>query len=475
LALAGGAAGLALAEGLARALLPALDFGPDAALDLGVDWSVAAFAMGTAFASGLLLGLAPAWRASGARASIISAGSLTRRGSGEPPRQRLGRALLVCQMALSLALVFAALLFVQSLRRLERVDPGFDTRHLMFFQVNPLLNGYEPARVEQYWRGGLDQIRRLPAIAHATVTTHPLIANSSASSSAYLASADGTLEEVPVYRMSVADDFFATMGIGIRTGRAIDARDKGPGVFAAVINETMAREAFGGGAPLGGRFRLSKRPGAPEFEVVGIAADARYSTLKRSQPAIAYLSLAQNPSPGDVTFYVRTETDLDASAALTGAMRQVDATVPVFGLRTQEAQIARYLAQERFFASLGTTLGAAALLLACIGLYGLLSYAVTRRTPELGVRLALGASPAGIASSVIRESLVISLAGTVLGVPAAYALGRAASTSLFGVTPTSPLLMAVAAVVLAAVSASAAFLPARRASRVDPLTVLRAD
>ena len=475
LALAGGVAGLLLAQGVARALLPALNLDADAVLDLGVDWMVAGFAMATALGSGMLLGLAPAWRASGARASIVAAGSLAGRGSGESPRLRLGRMLLVCQMALSLALVFAALLFVQSLRRLEGVDPGFETRNLVLFRVNPLLNGYAPSRVLQYWRDGLDRVRRVPGVTLATITTHPLIANSSASSSAYVKAPDGTEKEVNVYRMSVGDQFFSTMGIAIRSGRAIDARDAAPGVLAAVVNVTMAHEVFGQETPLGARFRLSKRPGAPEYEVVGVAADARYSALRRKQPPIAYLSLIQTPSPGDMTIYVRTAEGADVAPALTEAMRQVDATVPIFGLRTQEEQIARYVAQERFFATLGTTLGAAALLLACIGLYGLLSYTVTRRTPELGVRLALGASPRGLASSVIRESLVLAAIGAALGVPAAYALGRAAATSLFGVSAASPVMMIVASLVLAAVSAGAAFMPARRASRVDPLAALRAE
>lgn len=475
MALAGGVAGLFLAQGVAHALLPALNFEPDAALDLGVDWIVAGFAMATAFASGILLGLAPAWRASGARASIVSAGSLAGRGSAESPRLRLGRALLVGQMALSLALVFAALLFVQSLRHLEGVAPGFDTRNLVLFRVNPLLNGYEPPRVRQYWREGLENIRRLPGVAHATITTHPLIANSSSSSDAYVRASDGTEKSVLAYRMSVGDDFFPAMGIPIRSGRAIDARDAGPGVLAAVINETMARAAFGQAAPLGARFRLSKRPGAPEYEVVGIAADARYSSLRRKQPAIAYLSLLQNPSPGDMTIYVRTAAGGSIAGALTETMQHVDAAVPVFGLRTQEEQIARYLAQERFFASLGTTLGAAALLLACIGLYGLLSYAVTRRTPELGVRLALGASPRRLAADIVRESLALAAAGAVIGVPAAYALGRTAESSLFGVSPASPGLFAVSVAVIAAVSLIVAWVPARRASHVDPLVALRTD
>ncbi len=475
LALTGGVTGLFIAAAAARALLPALQLGPDAALDLGLDWRIAAFAIATALLSGVLLGLAPAWRASGARASIVSAASLAGRGSAEPVRLRLGRSLLVCQMALSLALVYAALLFVQSHRRLAAIDPGFDTRHLAFFSMNPLLNGYSPERVRDHWMQSVRRVREIPGVSGATITTHPLIANSSSASQAYVRQPDGSQTHKTVYRMSVGDDFFTTMGIAIRAGRPIDARDTSSGVRAAVVNETMARTIFGQPLPLGAHFRLSDRPNAPEFEVVGVAADARYSTLRRQQPAIAYLSLAQNPSPGDMTIYMRSEGVSDLAPAVRAAMREVDPTVPIFALQTQEAQIERYLAQPRFFATLGMAIGGVTLLLACIGLYGLMSYSIARRTTELGVRLALGARPHALASGVMKESLALAAAGVALGVPAAYALGRAAATSLFSVPPASPGLMAAAALVLAAVAAGTAFLPARRASRVDPLVALKSN
>jgi predicted permease len=476
LTLAGGLGGLLLAHAMARALLPALDMDADAALDLGVDGRIALFALGTALTSGILLGLAPAWRASGARSSIVAAGSLTGRGSTERPRLRLGRALLVCQMGLSLALVFAALLFVQSLRRLESVSTGFETRNLIMFRVNPVLSGYPPDRVSQYWLAGLEAVRGTAGVTDAAVTTHPLIANSASTSEAYYRRPDGTDSTELTWRMSVSGNFFSTMGIAILTGRGIEASDASAGIRAAVVNQTMARRLFDEPQPIGRQFRLSARPGAPLYQVVGVAADARYSNLKRPQPSVAYLSLQENPSGGSITYYARTASAApETGAALEEAMHRVDGSLPVFAMRTQEEQIARYLTRDRFFATLGMLLGGAAVLLACIGLYGLLSYAVTRRTTELGVRLALGASPGRLASSIVTESLLVAAAGTALGLPAAYALGRAAATSLFGVSATSPALLAAAAIVLLVVSASAALAPARRASRVDPLVALRAD
>ena len=475
LAVAGGAAGLLLAQAMARALLPALELDSAAPLDLTVDRGVALFAAIVAFGSGILLGLAPAWRASGARSSIVSAGTLAGRGTGEHPRMRLGRVLLVCQMALSLALVFAALLFVLSLRRLEHVDTGFDPRGLVMFRVNPVLNGYTPERIAQYWQAGLDAVRRVPGVEAATVSTYPLIANSSSTSEAYYQQADGTLKSALAGRMDVADNFFPTMRIAIVAGRAIEPRDSGPGVRAAVVNETMSRALFGEPRPIGRQFRLSKRPGAPLYEVVGIAADARYSSLRRAQPAIAYLSMRQEPVFGSITYYARASVAPGLAATLEQTMQGIDATVPVFGLRTQEEQIARHLARDRFFATLGTLLGAVAVLLACIGLYGLLSYAVTRRTPELGVRLALGATPSRLAAAIMRESMSLALGGALVGVPAAYWLGKTAEASLYGVTALNPAMLATAALVLAIVAAAAAFVPARRAARVDPLVALRAD
>jgi ABC-type antimicrobial peptide transport system permease subunit len=276
--------------------------------------------------------------------------------------------------------------------------------------------------------------------------------------------------------MHVGDGFFTTMGIRIVAGRAIDARDSSAGIRAAVVNETMSRTLFGEPRAIGRQFRLSSRPGAPLYEVVGIAADARYSSLRRAQPSIAYLSLREHPPLGSITYYARTAAaDAGIGAALEQAMKRVDATLPLFGLRSQDEQIARYLARDRFFATLGTLLGGVAVLLACIGLYGLLSYAVTRRTAELGVRLALGATPSRLAAAIVRESLWLALAGAVLGIPAAYGLGKTAENSLFGVTALNPPMLAVSALVLAIVAAAVAFVPARRASRVDPLVALRAD
>jgi predicted permease len=471
----GGGAGLAVARTLARLLVPALNLDTDAALQVRLDWATALFTTLVAIASGVVFGLAPAWRASRASASLVASGSLTGRGPADVPRLRLGRTLLVAQIGLSLALVFTAALFVQSLRRLHHVDTGFDARNLLLFTVNPILNGYDEARVLGYWREGVRRLRGVQGVLNATVTTHALIANSSSSSSFFYSAPDGSQQKVPlVYRLSVADDFFETMRIPLRFGRRIDARDSSRGVRAAVINETLARMAFPGVSPLGQRFQLSSRPNVPVYDVVGVVADARYATLRREVPAIAYISLAENPSPGPMTFYVRTAEEPGRIAhAIEDLMPGVDTSVPIYGFRTQEEQVERYLAQDRFFAGLGTELGSAALLLACIGIYGLLSYSLARRTPELGIRLALGAAPADVIRLVFRESMIVAGTGILVGIPAAVAVARTARSTLFEVAVVSPVILALAVGILVAVAAFAVYLPARRAARLDPLTALR--
>jgi predicted permease len=477
LALLGGGAGLLLAQMLGRLLVPALHLEAEAALEIRVDWIVAAFTTLIAVVSGVVFGVAPAWRASSPNASIVASGSLTSRGPTEAPRVRLGRVLLVAQIALSLSLVFTAALFVQSLRRLQHVDIGFDSRNLLLFDVNPILNGYEETRVFGYWRQALERIRGTAAVLNATITTHPLIANSSSSSNFSYTGSDGSEKtEESVARLSVGDDFFETMRIPLRLGRRIDARDTSRGVRAAVINETLARRAFPDSSPLGQRFRFSTRKDAPFYEVVGVAADAQYMSLRRGVPAVVYISRAENPSPGSITFYVRTDGKTGRVAhAVDEVMRQIDASVPAYGMRTQDQQIALYLTQDVLFARLGTALGGLALLLACIGVYGLLSYSVARRTPELGVRLALGAAPGHLRWFVLRESLLVAGVGVAIGVPTAIAVAQLTRSSLFGVQPTSPALLATAVLILVTVALAAGYVPARRAARLDPLVALRAE
>jgi predicted lysophospholipase L1 biosynthesis ABC-type transport system permease subunit len=246
-----------------------------------------------------------------------------------------------------------------------------------------------------------------------------------------------------------------------------------PGI--AVVNETLARQLFGTTDVVGRRFIMGLRPGIESLEIVGVAADAHYTSLRRAPPPTAYFPYQQAPA-GRVTFAVRTSGDpLALADTVRETLRGIDPLLPIFGVRSQAEQIRRSLAQERLVANLALLLGSVALALSGIGLYGLLAYAVTRRTPEIGVRIALGAERGQVRWMVLRQSLVLVAAGVAIGIPAAVASTRYLESLLFGLSPTDPRALAAAAAVMVAVAFAAGYVPARRASRVDPLTALRAE
>jgi predicted permease len=280
------------------------------------------------------------------------------------------------------------------------------------------------------------------------------------------------MQQHRVWRQVVDETFLGTMGIRVLRGRAIAASDTAGAAAAAVINEALARQLFGTSDVVGRQFRLGLRTDTP-LEIVGVAADARYTSMRADPPPTAYLSYRQQPVSA-FTLEVRTEGDAKAMApTIREAMREVDAALPLVDLRTQDDQILASLTEERLFAGLATLLGAVTLLLSGIGVYGLLAYAVTRRTQEIGVRMALGAARGSVRWMILRQSLVLAGIGLGLGIPAAMYGTRVVESMLFGLTPRDPVTIAAAALVMALVALAAAYLPARRASRVDPIVALR--
>ena len=242
-----------------------------------------------------------------------------------------------------------------------------------------------------------------------------------------------------------------------------------------MINESLARQLFGTSDALGRRMVLGLGANSPEIEIVGVSADARYTSLRRPAPPTFYVSYRQRATWGS-NFVVRTSLEPTAIAAqVRAAMRELDPALPVSNLRTQQEQIRLSLQRERLFAQLATLLGSVTLLLAMIGLYGLLAYAVTRRTPELGLRIALGADRRSLRRMVLKQSLVLVAAGLVIGIPAAIGGTRFVSSLLFNISPSSPMALIVTSGIMLAVSLVAAFVPAHRASRVDPMVALRAE
>ena len=276
------------------------------------------------------------------------------------------------------------------------------------------------------------------------------------------------------HMLTVGDNFFATLGIPLRRGRTLSSSDVADAQPVAIVNEALARQLFGSEDAIGRALKTDLSPKATIYEVVGVCADTKYTSLRRESPPTAYFTYRQR-IVNTPTFAVKTTGDpLSVASAARETFRQLDPNLPLFAMRTQEAQIASSMRSERLMARLAGMLGAVTLLLAAIGVFGLLAGEVSRRTPEIGLRIALGAARPHVRWMVMRQSLAIVGVGLLLGIPAAIATSRVLTSLLFGLTPTNPGSLAAAAVLMTAIGLAAAFLPARRAARVDPIVALRA-
>lgn len=485
LGLLASAIGLVLAQWISSALLPAL--APDVetmTVQYALDLRILAFTSLLGTACSILFALVPAIRATDVTLTFALQES-TRGTVGGRRRFAAGGALVVAQVALSLLLLSAAALLTWSASRLQRVDPGFDPDNLLTFSVDSRLNGYDDAQARGFAERALEALRGLPSVVGASLTSHRLIANSSSVGVSRRegvpplppnsAEARAYAQKNRTWRQAVDDRFFETFRIPLVSGRTFPpaVRPDGPGV--AIVNESLARQLFGTTDVLGRRFVMGLREGGQPLEIIGVAADAHYTSLRSAPPPTAYFPYQQAPG-GRVTFAVRTAGDpMALAAAVREAMRRADPGLPIFAVRTQADQIRRSLAQERLFANLAILLGAVTLALSGIGLYGLLAYAVTRRTPEIGVRIALGAGRREVRWMILRQSLVLVGLGLALGIPAAAAAARFVDSLLFGLSPCDPRALAAAALLMIAVGMAAAYVPARRAARIDPLTALRTE
>jgi predicted permease len=488
LSVSGGAAGLLFARVCLRVLLTYLPPQSQAALDLSLDVRVLAFTFVISILTGLLFGLAPAWQAT----KLNLTASLKDQTGGSTSRSglTLNKLLVVTQVALSLFLLIGAGLFVRSLRNLRTLDAGFNHENVVQFNLDTG-SGYKAAQRSTLYQQVLARLEALPGARSATLSSFSLLSgNTNGNRIVVPGYTPGPDEDLICRTLLVGPRFFETMQMPILTGRDFGPQDErpvaaptsgnsvppSPGVEApplsAVINQTMARYFFGDANPLGKRFSL--RTGGPPIEIIGVVKDAKYETLREPTQRTYYLYYFQQPERFGMTFQLRTSSDAVGYAATIGRLvRELDPQLQVVRVRTMTEVVNQSLVQERFTAQVASAFSLFALLLACIGLYGVMSYAVTRRTNEIGIRMALGARPANVIRLVMREVLLLVLVGTGIGLTAALAMTRLVSTQLFGLTPTDPLTIAVAALLMFAVAALAGYLPARRAARVDPLTALR--
>jgi macrolide transport system ATP-binding/permease protein len=468
LAVAGSALGLWIGVFGGRALLRMLTAGAGpVAMTLTFDWRMLIVTAAIACAATVLFGVIPAIRL----VSRDIGPAMKSAVGGGVPRLRPATILMAAQVAVSVPLVAGAAIFLQTMHNLHRVDLGFNPDRLVSFRIDPSLSGYDRARVEQTLELTLDRVRTVPGVVSASLVSEPLL--SGVSSNTTVTREDGTTADI--YFNRVGADYFTTMGIGLVAGRSIDERDRFGAPQVVVINETAARALFAAASPLGRRFRMFN----VEAEVVGVARDTKYDSVRKTPPPTMFLAYAQTAPPltlGPMYVVARTAAAPAAiKAALRGVVTEVDRDVPVSRMRTQTEQIQDTLGTELAFTRLLAAFGAFALFLACIGLHGLTAYTVARRTSEIGLRIALGAQRGSVVWLILRQAVVVTAIGLAAGIPIALAASRAVTALLYGVPPADPISLSLAVALMAVVAGVAAYLPARRAARLEPLIALRVE
>ena len=491
LAILGGLAGMILAYWI-KDLLFAISLvgGRPLKVDLGLDLKVFAFTAAASIATGILFGIAPALKA-----TRIDPGPVLKQTIGSQGSARFGfslsKTLIVLQVCLSLVLLVGAGLFLQTLRNLQHVDYGFDAENLLLFDVNPSLNGYKGERLANFYRELTERLNTVPGVKSATVAMYPFLRGGGWGMGTPKGLGNNKVADpnADVRLLAVADNFFETLRIPVLSGRQFDARDNANTPKVAIVNQAFVKLVFDDNNAVGQHFQFDVRGNPRAFEVVGIARDCIYQDLRNAPDPIVYFPFEQQLDAIDrfgegMTYEVRSSGDPAALvSAIRETVRSMDGKVPVHNLKTQSQQIDEALSGERTFASLTGILGLMVLILAALGLYGVMSYNVTRRTREIGIRMALGARTRTVLGHVMRETLMLVAMGTVFGVAASLAATKFISSTmfgldqnqnlLFGVGPRDPVSIILAAVFLLAVAAIAGYLPARRAAKVDPLIALR--
>jgi predicted permease len=435
-----------------------------------LDGRVLGFALGLVVFTGILFGITPALRMTGG--NVIGALKKTDR-AVTGSHHRLAKTLLVAQVAASLALLIGAGLFLRTVVNLRGVDVGFNPHNLVLFRVRPQLNQYDQIRIASIYEQMLERLKAVPGVRAATASSLALLSGSTSSTGFWMQGrslAAGSSWDV--YHMRVAPNFFEVMGIPILLGRGFTAHDGGDAPKVAVINEAAVRKFFPNENPLGRRFGYDPETSS-QIEIVGVLRDVKYNSIRDSASPITYVPYLQE-LPRSMSFEVRTMANPTAvMGSIRDAVRQVDPNVPLYDLTTQVEQIEGRFSQERIFSQAYLLFGGLALLIASIGLFGLMSYNVARRTNEIGIRMALGAQRYAVLRMILKESLFLVLIGVAIGLATAAAAGRLVASLLFGLAPTDVPTMVLATLVMIFVSALAAFIPARSASRVNPLAALR--
>jgi predicted permease len=460
---------------MGRALVAGLETsGNTITLPLGVDWRVLGFAAALGVVTCLLFGLAPALR--GTRMAATTVMRATARGAtASRDSLALRRALVVVQVALSIALLFGSLLFARTLHNAATVDPGFRPDGLLVAELNYTRVGVPVESRAAYRTEVIDRIRAVPGVQSAAFAAIVPISGDSSGNTVW---PDGDRGQQFGQRSnSVGPGFFATMDLPLLAGRDFDERDLPTSQPVAIVDELFAARMGGVQTAVGRRFTREATPSGPEktFEIVGVVRTSSYVSLKDEPYPVVYFAASQGPASQRARIMVRSSLPPDsATSAITAALASLDRRIGV-RYAVMPAMIRDTLVQDRLLAALSAGFGGLAALLTMVGLYGLVAYSVTRRTGEIGIRLALGATPRNIARLLLGETGVLLAIGAVCGIGLALAGGRAASALLFRVTPSDPATLAAAVALLAVIAVAASFFPARRATRIEPVAALRAD
>ena len=485
LALLGGVLGIAFALWIKDGLLAVSDWGPRF-LKPQLDLRVLGFTVLLSLFTGIVFGLAPAWRST--KVDLTPALKDSARSSSSASRSLLSRGLVVLQVALSLLLLIGAGLFLRTLLNLQSVETGFNTRNLLLFGIQPGLIGYKDEKLTQLLQQTAERIEAVPGVLAVTFSRTALLSQSTSSRSVFLRDA---LNQAPDsegrikpsgegYIHQVRENFLEAMGIPLLAGRALKTEDDTKAPRVVVANQTFANKYFPGESPVGKRFTFD--PTKPDqVEIIGLAQDAKYARQRDDIPPTVYANWRQElRSMSGVIFEVRTAADPAAAVpVIRQAVAEVDPNLPLNSVKTQIEQADETLRMERLFAKLLTLFGLLAQQLAAIGLFGVMAYAVSQRTREIGIRMALGANRTDVLKMILRQGMSLAVLGVVLGLVVAYVFTKYLESlldlknMLYGVKVNDPLTYGVIAAGLTLVALAACYIPARRATKVDPMVALR--
>ena len=479
LATFGGAVGLLLAQWADVVLLRLVARGQTAVpLDLHPDPKILGFTVGVSILTGILFGLAPALRAARVDLNSILKGTSqsVAGGSGHVGRMPVGKILVVAQVAMSLLLLIVAGLFVHSFRKLTDEKLGYDRDHLWLFRVRPVAEGYKGPAIPALYNVMLDHIRSLPGVRAVTLSENGLLSGTESEDEISIEGfTPRSGQEMHARFDQVGPNYFTTVGIPVLMGREIGPEDQGSGQRVGLINQTMARYYFGDSNPIGKRIWDMFPTTHTDFVVVGVVADAKYNSIRQKTPRRFYVPFFHPiGEPDSAYFEVRTAGNpANVAEAVRAAVKQTAPKLPLLQVHTMNELVSEELTRDRMITKLAGFFGALAVLLACIGIYGIMAYAVAGRTNEIGIRIALGAQPRDVVWLVLRETLLMVVVGAAIGLPAVFGASKLISNLLFGLTAADPLALSAATVLMFAVAAVAGYIPARRASRTDPIAALR--